>query len=82
MKQRKTKYRWFWNGVKYGIPLCCIMFFETAWADCVKREIDEYGNKMHILTNNEGVILCPDCVAKRVTENVNMPRGKNTCTII
>ena len=51
------------------------MFFETAWADCVKHEIDEYGNKMHILTNNEGVILCPDCVVKRVIENVNMPRG-------
>lgn len=45
------------------------MFFETAWADCIKNEIDEYSETMLQLTNNEqGVILCPDCITKKVTE--------------
>ena len=26
----------------------------------------EYGNKMHVLTDNDGVILCPQCVFERL----------------
>lgn len=44
------------------------MFFETAWNNYVKNEIDEYADTMLYLTNNEqGVILCPDCVFKKLT---------------
>lgn len=44
------------------------MFFESAWADSVKYEIDEYADTMLQLTNNEqGLILCPDCVTTKIT---------------
>jgi len=45
------------------------MFFETTWTNYVKNEIDEYTDTMLQLTNNEqGLILCPDCVVKKITE--------------
>ena len=45
------------------------MFFETAWANYVKSEIDEYTDTMLQLTNNEqGIILCPDCITKKLTD--------------
>ncbi|MCE2507143.1 MAG: hypothetical protein J4F36_11910 [Nitrosopumilaceae archaeon] len=70
MKERKTNYRWFWKGINHGISPCCIMFFETAWTGYVKNEIGEYTDTMLQLTNNEqGVILCPDCVSKKITNS-------------
>ena len=59
MKNRYRKY--FWKGIKYQIPLCCIFFFETEW-QTIKQNIPEYGNKMSDLTNNTGLILCPNCI--------------------
>ena len=59
-------YNWFWTGIKYDIPLCCIMFFETPYTDGIKKNIPEYGNSMCELTNNEGIILCPDCLIKKL----------------
>lgn len=45
------------------------MFFETAWTNYVKNEIDEYTDTMLQLTNSEqGIILCPDCIIKKVTD--------------
>lgn len=44
------------------------MFFESVWADCIKNEIDEYSETMNKLTNNRGIILCPDCIVKKVTD--------------
>ena len=44
------------------------MFFETAWADSIKNQIDEYSETMLQLTDDEqGVILCPDCIVAKVT---------------
>ena len=55
-------------GIRHGIPICCITFFETTWVNYVKYEIAEYTDTMLKLTDNEqGVILCPDCVVKSVT---------------
>jgi len=42
------------------------MFFESAWADNIKNEIDEYSQTMSQLTNNEGIILCPDCLVSKI----------------
>ena len=64
--KRKTDHIWFWKGVEHKIPLCCIMFFETAWVNYVKNEIDEYYNTMIKLTNNQGIILCPDCLIQQI----------------
>jgi len=59
MKNKEKKY--FWKGIKHQISLCCILFFITEWQS-IKQNIHEYGDKMSELTNNEGVILCPDCL--------------------
>lgn len=58
--------KYFWKGIKYGISICCIIFFENEWKYIGKNN-KEYGSIMHKLTNNEGVILCPNCVNKKVT---------------
>ena len=43
------------------------MFFETTWVNYVKYEIAEYTDTMLKLTDNEqGVILCPDCIVKKL----------------
>jgi len=60
-KAKKVKY--FWKGVKYNIPVCCIIFFNSAW-DSIKISNKEYAQTMTFLTNNEGIILCPDCLVK------------------
>ena len=53
--------RWVMNGFKDGINQCCILFFESAWRT-LSDEVPEYSDKMYILTDNAGVILCPDCL--------------------
>ncbi|MCJ8306743.1 MAG: hypothetical protein HRU07_06815 [Nitrosopumilus sp.] len=60
--------KYFWRGVKENIAPCCIAFFENEW-QTIRKENKEYGETMHILTNNEGVILCPNCLAKKVTHS-------------
>lgn len=46
---------------KHKIKLCCQMFFADGRL-AIRDEIPEYQSTMHILTNNDGVILCPNCV--------------------
>ena len=58
--------KYFWRGIKHNISPCCIMFFEKEWQS-IKKDNKEYGETMHKLTNNEGVILCPDCLVDHVT---------------
>lgn len=42
------------------------MFFESAWTDSIKKEIDDYSKTMSQLTDNEGIILCPDCLVNKI----------------
>ena len=49
------------DGFKHGLNMCCTIFFYSAWW-MIRHEIPEYGKNMHKLTNNAGVILCPDCL--------------------
>ena len=60
--------KYFWRGIKHEIPLCCIIFFENSW-DSIRCVIPNYGNSMHKLTDNAGVILCPDCIEKKISSN-------------
>ena len=55
----------FWRGIKYEYNLCCIMFFMDAWWN-IRHSILEYSEAMSKLTNNNGEILCPDCLIKRI----------------
>jgi len=54
-----------WTGIRNHIPKCCIMFYESAWRPSIKKQIPEYSETMSYLTNNQGIILCPDCIIKR-----------------
>ena len=56
--------RWFWKGIKYDIPLCCIMFFISFHA--FELPIREYSSTMCKLTDNAGKILCPECLIKQL----------------
>ena len=60
-KERKH----FWKGIKYEISLCCILFFENEW-DSIRKNNKEYSKTMSKITNNEGIILCPNCLIKKL----------------
>jgi hypothetical protein len=63
MKNKVGKY--FWRGIKHQIPLCCIIFFETEWQS-IRKMNKEYGNTMDKLTNNQGVVMCPNCLVTKI----------------
>ena len=52
--------KWIKHGLKEKINICCILFFCNEWQD-IKKQIPEYGS-MHKITNNAGIILCPNCL--------------------
>lgn len=56
----------FWTGIRNEIPLCCILFYESSWRPSIKSLIAEYAQTMPNLTNNGGIILCPECVVKKL----------------
>lgn len=72
MKNNQGKY--FWKGRKYNISPCCILFFENEW-DSIRKKNKEYGQTMHKLTNNQGIILCPDCLIDNLigSSTINTP---------
>jgi hypothetical protein len=43
------------------------MFFESVWRTSIKKTIPEYSKTMAELTNNQGIILCPDCLVEKIT---------------
>ena len=63
MNRKDGKY--FWRGTTHKIPLCCIMFFETTWQS-IKKNNPTYSDTMSRLTNNQGIILCPECLVKKI----------------
>jgi len=72
---RKMKY--FYQGIIFqitrcDIPLCCQLFFHS-WHN-FKEDIPEYAETMIALTNNRGIILCPDCIVQRLDVNVEMKK--------
>lgn len=52
----------FWKGIRYQIPLCCIMWFIYVHSIKPYKEREEYQEKMSNLTKNSGIILCPYCI--------------------
>ena len=60
----------FFTGIRCDILPCCIDFYELSWLPSIKKEIPEYSKTMYELCNRRGVILCPDCVSKKITDLV------------
>lgn len=52
-------------GLKYGIKMCCILYFQYPHT-VMRYVVPEYYEKITELTNNKGVILCPDCLIKKL----------------
>ncbi len=50
---------------KHAIPLCCQIFFGNGRLE-IRDEIPQYQSTMHILTNNEGIVMCPDCLVNKM----------------
>lgn len=55
-------------GVQFGIPLCCLIFFNNCWDD-IRMDVPEYASTMSVITDNAGVILCPKCLVKTLKAN-------------
>lgn len=53
----------------YKIQLCCQIFYHS-WLN-FKRDIPEYAQTMRLLSNNEGIILCPDCLMEKINEQTD-----------
>ena len=63
------------HGTKFGIPLCCIIFFESVWRTSLRADNDINsswynedfsGYETRRLKNGDEMILCPECVIKRL----------------
>ncbi len=43
------------------------MFFGNEW-EHIRKDNKEYGKTMHKLTDNQGVIMCPDCLTNHIAD--------------
>ncbi len=55
----------FWRGIKHKINPCCIMFFSFEW-DTIRNHNDDYAKTMSNITNQDGIVLCPSCIIKKI----------------
>jgi len=51
---------------KFNISLCCQIFFANGWSG-IRSDMPEYAETMSKLTNNGGIILCPDCLTSHLS---------------
>ena len=58
-------------GIKHKISLCCIIFYELVWLPSIRKQIPEYSEKMWELSNHSGILLCPDCISKKIKDLVS-----------
>ena len=47
----------------FGFKLCCVDWFWNVQSS-IRSTIPEYSTTMSKLTDNQGLILCPDCLQK------------------
>lgn len=58
----------FFSGIKHDISPCCIIFYESVWLTSIRKQIPDYAQKMWDLSEHRGVLLCPECVIKKLKE--------------
>ena len=61
----------FWTGIRHNIPLCCLLFYESVWYPVIRKSIDEYAETMTELTDNGGIILCPECLIHTLQDRIS-----------
>ncbi|MBS3925895.1 MAG: hypothetical protein KGZ34_04300 [Nitrosarchaeum sp.] len=69
MTKKKIGKGYFYAGVNEGFPLCCIFFFQDVWSGQNGKFFNEYCDSMDVLTKNQGLIMCPNCVVAKLSNN-------------
>lgn len=64
------KYWEFWQGMRRGIPLCCIIWFIDIHSVRKYGERKEYQDRMRVMTGNAGIVLCPECAARTLGSRI------------
>ena len=59
-------YMEFFTGFEDDIPTCCVLFYECVWLPSIRIEIPEYSKTMWELSENTGVLFCPECIIKTI----------------
>lgn len=68
MRNKKIGKGYFYSGIAEKFPSCCIFFFQDVWNGKNRKFFKEYCSSMGKLTKNRGLIMCPDCVTKQITD--------------
>lgn len=58
----------FFTGIRCSISECCIDFYELSWLPSIKNQIPEYSETMWELSDETGILLCPECIVKKLTD--------------
>jgi|APSaa5957512535_1039671.scaffolds.fasta_scaffold415498_1 hypothetical protein len=53
------------SASQFGIKECCLIWFYCVDGK-LRSTIPEYSETMTELSNNQGIILCPNCVIKKL----------------
>ena len=73
----------FFTGIRCGISPCCIDFYELSWLPSIKNLIPEYSETMWELSNETGILLCPDCIYKKLYLNKTLKiHTYNKCNVL
>lgn len=63
----KTKEQDFMDGVKYGFPICCILWFLGRSDSFVPEYFEEYRPRTHAQADFvTGYVRCPECQVKAI----------------
>jgi len=72
---KKLDFNFTLHGAKFGIPLCCIIWFECIWCTSLRvdRDInsswyneDFSGYDSSRLKGGDERIMCPECIIKEL----------------
>lgn len=53
-------------GIKCDISICCIIFYQCVWLPSIRLQIPDYAEKMWELSEHSGVLLCPECMIRKL----------------
>jgi len=56
---------------EFGFKLCCVDWWWNVDSS-LRSTIPEYSDTMNKLTDNRGLILCPDCIIDRIENGVDV----------
>lgn len=67
----EIRYLELYMGIRSNISLCCINFYELVWITTIRKQIPDYSKTMQKLNNRRGVLLCPECISRKLDKITN-----------